>query len=77
MNETILNGKKNGIAVLIAIIAGYAVAIFALVLAMATESVVLLIPSILYIALAWILLMGLKSLKPQEALVLTLFGKYN
>lgn len=76
MNETILNGKKNGIAVLIAIIAGYAVAIFAFVLAIATESVVLLIPSILYIALAWILLMGLKSLKPQEALVLTLFGKY-
>lgn len=31
---------------------------------------------LLVIALGWILLCGLKVLKPQEALVLTLFGKY-
>ena len=42
-------------------------------------SLVALVPfiiSILYLCLGWIPLMGLKVLKPQEALVLTLFGKY-
>jgi len=31
---------------------------------------------VLWMALGWILLLGLKIVKPQEALVLTLFGKY-
>ncbi|MGE5580662.1 MAG: SPFH domain-containing protein [Bacillota bacterium] len=38
--------------------------------------VALLIVGILYITVAWIPFSGLKILKPQEALVLTLFGKY-
>ncbi len=37
---------------------------------------VLLIKGIVYISLCWLPFMGLKILKPQEALVLTLFGKY-
>ena len=36
----------------------------------------LLIAGILYLAFGWILFLGLKVLKPGEALVLTLFGKY-
>ncbi len=36
----------------------------------------LLIPSLVVLCLAWIPLTGLRVLKPQEALVLTLFGKY-
>ena len=36
----------------------------------------LLVLSILVLALGWIPICGLKVLKPQEALVLTLFGKY-
>lgn len=39
-------------------------------------NVALLVISILYWALGWIMLLGLKVLKPQESLVLTLFGKY-
>ena len=31
---------------------------------------------ILWLALGWITLLGLKVIRPQEALVLTLFGKY-
>ena len=31
---------------------------------------------VLYVSLGWIALCGLRVLKPQEALVLTLFGKY-
>ena len=38
--------------------------------------VILLIVSILYLSLGWIVIPGLKILRPQEALVLTLFGKY-
>ncbi len=36
----------------------------------------ILILGILYLCICWIPFMGLKILKPQEALVLTLFGKY-
>ena len=37
---------------------------------------VLLVVSIIVLSLGWIIWPGLKVLKPQEALVLTLFGKY-
>lgn len=39
-------------------------------------STVLLIVGIVYMCICWIPFMGLKILKPNEALVLTLFGKY-
>lgn len=38
--------------------------------------VILLVVGILYALVCWIPFLGLKILKPQEALVLTLFGKY-
>ena len=38
--------------------------------------VALLVVCIAWLSLGWIFLCGLKVLKPQEALVLTLFGKY-
>jgi regulator of protease activity HflC (stomatin/prohibitin superfamily) len=38
--------------------------------------VVLLVVSILWLVVGWLPLCGLKVLKPQEALVLTLFGRY-
>jgi len=41
-----------------------------------TIGTILLAAGILYSCLCWIPFMGLKILKPQEALVLTLFGKY-
>lgn len=37
---------------------------------------IFLVPGILWAVVGWIPLCGLKVLKPQEALVLTLFGKY-
>ena len=39
-------------------------------------TVVVLVLCIIWLVLGWIFLCGLKVLKPQEALVLTLFGKY-
>ena len=41
-----------------------------------TAGLALFIPSIIVLCVAWIPLVGLRVLKPQEALVLTLFGKY-
>ena len=87
MTEKILQTKKNGMAVLLLVLLGYVVAIAAAAAAgMAgvpgLEGVpgmvgnVVLGIAIVYMALAWILLCGLKVLKPQEALVLTLFGNY-
>lgn len=42
----------------------------------AALGIVILVLGILYTCVCWIPFMGLKILKPQEALVLTLFGKY-
>ena len=79
MKEIVLTGKKKGMAVLLGVIALYVLAILG-VLAFCAQPwgarVVLLVLSIAVLALGWILLCGLKVLKPQEALVLTLFGKY-
>ena len=74
MEEKILNNKKHGMLALTLIIAGYILAPVAIIV---TEfQPVVTVVAGAYIALGWILLCGLKVLKPQEALVLTLFGKY-
>ena len=80
MTEKTLNGKKTGFLVLIGIIVLYALAIFMTVeggiLVNDERSPILLIIGIIILCIGWIPLMGLKILKPQEALVLTLFGNY-
>ena len=82
MNEKILNKNKNGMAVLLLVILGYVAGIAGVVFMAAFGYFLgwLFVPImailILWLALGWILLCGLKVLKPQEALVLTLFGKY-
>ena len=85
MEEKILSSKKNGMAVLLltvlAILAFIALFVFATV--MFEESgetdafyAVLMAVGMVGMLFGWIPLVGLKVLKPQEALVLTLFGKY-
>src|SRR5699024_12610009 len=80
MKEKITGTKKNGMFVLLLTILLYAATIFYCGASIAGldfgGNPVILTISILWIALGWILLCGLKVLKPQEALVLTLFGKY-
>lgn len=80
MKERVLKNKKNGMAILALTILLYAVAIlcFCLGIHLVTKgkSPVLLVLSSIWLCLGWIPLLGLKILKPQEALVLTLFGKY-
>lgn len=85
MEEKILTNKKKGmmtllICVLIELLA-IAGLIYAAVLDTTTDTPAkvwgtLAVVSGVVICLAWIPLAGLKVLRPQEALVLTLFGKY-
>ena len=83
MNEKIYKGKKNGMAVLILSILLYAAAFAGVVLSCialdegksALGGIGMGI-SVLYVCIGWIWWCGLKIIKPQEALVLTLFGKY-
>ncbi len=78
MEEIVLKGKKHGMLVLILTILLYIIAtVGCIVGAMEGEwGTVLAIICVLYLSFGWIPLLGLRVLKPQEALVLTLFGKY-
>lgn len=80
IEEKVLQGKKNGMIVLAGVLLVYALAISGCIVGAIKlekgENPALLIVSIVVICVAWIILPGLKVLKPQEALVLTLFGKY-
>ena len=75
MTEKILTTKKNGMAVMLGAILAMILSIVCFIFAV--EALPLLaIPAILVLLASIIALAGLKVLKPQEALVLTLFGKY-
>ena len=80
MEEKILTGKKHGMAALLGIIVLFMLAlagiIFGAVMIENDENPVLFISGMALVVLASILCGGLKVLKPQEALVLTLFGNY-
>ena len=82
MKEIILNNKKNGMAVLLLGIIAYLAAIGLLLFGAISMDegklwgIPLFVLGIVYVCLGWIPFLGLKVLKPQEALVLTLFGKY-
>ena len=84
MKEIVLTNKKNGGLALFLIIVQYLAAIGVTVYSgiMLEETnggilnVITLVIGLVWLCLGWIPLLGLKILKPQEALVLTLFGKY-
>lgn len=86
MEEKILNKNKNGMPMLLLTLALYLAAIAATVIGginglnesgpKAPWGIALFVIGLVFIALGWILFCGLKVLRPQEALVLTLFGKY-
>ena len=81
MQEIILKGKKKGMLVLVLTILLHIAAIVALIfgaIQMGDSEVPtpLFLGGLIYLCIGWIVIPGLKVLKPQEALVLTLFGKY-
>ena len=76
MKEITLNNKKNGMAALLLTLLSYVVAIAGLVFGIIANWIPLIAIATIWISFGWILFCGLRTLKPQEALVLTLFGKY-
>ncbi len=85
MEEKILTNKKNGMRTLLLCIlielAAIAGLIYAIILDETTDVTTIIwgplaAVSLILLCAGWIPLAGLKVLRPQEALVLTLFGKY-
>lgn len=80
MQEIILTKKKNGMLVLVLDLLLMIAATVGVILgAIAMDngfSPVLFVIALIVLCVGWIPLCGLRILKPQEALVLTLFGKY-
>ncbi len=80
MNEIILNKKKNGMLIMILTILLYILAIGITIYGSIKYdnggSPVLMAIGVIWLCIGWITLPGLKVIGPQEALVLTLFGKY-
>ena len=76
MTEKILTTKKQGMPMLLLTILLYAAAIAVLILSVNFGMFFPMVLSIVVLCLGWLVLPGLKVLRPQEALVLTLFGKY-
>ena len=83
MNEKVLQNKKNGMKVLLLATLGMLAAIgctvFGGINVDAGNTAIgnpFLAAGLFWLFLGWIPFLGLRILKPQEALVLTLFGKY-
>ena len=87
MEEKLLKGRKCGLAVLVGVIVAYIAAIALMIYGFmngyaADDSIksmphaVLAIVCLVLLLVLWIPIPGLKILRPQEAYVLTLFGKY-
>ncbi len=87
MKEKVLSKKKNGMAALVGILLLFVVSVAGIVfgsIQIAGNSkalklaagIALLVAGIVLVLTAFVLCCGLKVLKPQEALVLTLFGRY-
>ena len=81
MKEIVFKNRKNGMTVLLLTVLLYLAALggciwSGVLMEQGVNTVVWLVISIVWLCLGWIPAMGLKVLGPQEALVLTLFGKY-
>ena len=80
MKEIVLHKSKNGLmmAVLwvLLYLAGLGATIYGGILMDEGKGLPLLVAGIIWLCIGWIPFLGLKVVGPQEAIVLTLFGKY-
>jgi len=84
MQEIILENKKKGMRTLLICILIELLALAGIIIAAVLDEngydeplwIPLVVASLIVLSLGWIPLCGLRVLKPNEALVLTLFGKY-
>lgn len=72
MKEKVLQNRKNGMAMLILFLVLYAAAFAAAIFGWGLVQVI----GVIWLLIGWVPFLGIKVLKPQEALVLTLFGNY-
>ena len=83
IQEKVIQGHRNGMLVMILATIVYALAIVAVIFGgvglengAGAGDIALFVGGIIYLCIGWFPYLGLKVLKPGEALVLTLFGKY-
>lgn len=76
MEEKVLSNRKNGMGMMVLFILLYVSAIALIVFGTVYDWTCILVVGTVWCSVGWIPFLGLKVLKPQEALVLTLFGKY-
>ena len=76
MTEKLINAKPNGVLALILIELTIVLDIFIFIMGIGSENIFGIIIGPLLIVIAALTHAGLKVVKPQEALVLTLFGNY-
>ena len=76
MTEKTLNNRKNGMVVLLLLVLVYVASVVLFIFGVSYDILPLTLISCAWFVFGWIFFLGLKVLKPQEALVLTLFGKY-
>ncbi len=80
MQEKVLNNRRHGMAALLITTVLYVAALIGMIFGGirmdAGGSPVLFIICIVWLCIGWLPYLGLRILKPSEALVLTLFGKY-
>lgn len=74
--EEKLAPSKNGMAFLLLTSLLYLAALFLTIFFAQSESSLLTVIFVIYLCIGWIPFCGLKILRPNEAYVLTLFGKY-
>lgn len=76
MEEKVLSNRKNGMGMMVLFILLYVSAIALIVFGTVYDWTCIFVVGTVWCSVGWIPFLGLKVLKPQEALVLTLFGKY-
>ena len=76
MTEKLINSKPNGVFALILIELTLVLGVFIFIMGAGSENIFGIIIGPLLIVIAALTHAGLKVVKPQEALVLTLFGNY-
>lgn len=76
VTEKTFNNRKNGMVVLLLLVLVYVASVVLFIFGVSNYILPLTLISCVWFASGWIFFLGLKVLKPQEALVLTLFGKY-
>ena len=76
MQEKVLSSKKNGMAMMIRFSFLYEAVTARAIIGSIFHCIPMAAVGFIWLSLGWIPFLGLKVLKPQEALVLTLFGNY-